>query len=83
LLQVTKPYHALFNDKSLESMKKQAEQYEEEEAKRKLEQPQGPALKYTDMEDTDMDELLDADADEEIYETAENFGNVDEDEEDI
>lgn len=59
-------------------MKKLAEQYEEEEAKRKLEQPEAPA-KHTDMEDVDMDELLDANADEEIYEETENLGDVDED----
>lgn len=64
-------------------MKKLAAQYEEEEAKRKQEQPQAPAMRHTDVEDTDMDELLDADADEEIDEIAENFGDVDEDVEDI
>lgn len=64
-------------------MKKLAEQYEEEEAKRQLEQPPAPAMKYTDMEDVDMDELLDADADGEIDEIAENFGDLDEDVEKI
>jgi len=64
-------------------MKKLAEQYEEEEAKRKLEQPQVPAVEYTEMEDMDMDELLDADADGAIDEIAENFGDMDEDVVDI
>lgn len=82
LLQVTKPFHALFNDQSLENMKKLAEQYEEEEAKRKLAEPDTPAV-ITDVEDTNMDELLDAYADEDVDEIAENFGDVDEDVEDI
>lgn len=64
-------------------MKKLAEQHEEEEAKRKLLEPEAPAVKYTAMEDTDMDELLDADVDEDLDEIAENFGDLDEDDEDI
>lgn len=82
LYKVTKPFHALFNDQSLENMKKLAEQYEEEEAKRKLAEPDTPAV-ITDVEDTNMDELLDAYADEDVDEIAENFGDVDEDVEDI
>ena len=73
----------MFNDRSLENMKKLAEQYEEEETKRKLLEAEAPAVKHTDMEDTDMDELLDADPDAEVFEMAENFGDLDEDVEDI
>jgi hypothetical protein len=40
-------------------------------------------VKHTAMEDTDMDELLDADVDEDLDEIAENFGDLDEDDEDI
>jgi hypothetical protein len=64
-------------------MKKLAEQHEEEEAKRKLLEPEAPVVKHTAMEDTDMDELLDADVDEDLDEIAENFGDLDEDDEDI
>lgn len=40
-------------------------------------------MRYIDVEDMDMDELLDVDVDEEIDEIVENFGDVDEDVEDI
>ncbi|KAG0597404.1 hypothetical protein M758_UG335400 [Ceratodon purpureus] len=83
LYKVTKPYHALFNDRSLENMKKLAEQYEEEEVKRKLLEAEAPAVKHTGMEDTEMDELLDADVIEDTDEIAENFGDLDEDVEEI
>lgn len=64
-------------------MKKLAEQYDDEEAKRKLLEPEAPAVKHTDMEDTDMDELLDGDVDEDLDEVFGNFGDLDEDVEDI
>lgn len=76
--QVSKPYHALFNDKSLAAMKEVADKYEEEAAQRKLVELEAPALTTTHIEDTHMEDLLDAEADCEVEEV-ENFGDVDED----
>lgn len=78
-LQVTKPYHALFNDQSLAAMKKMAEKFEEEEAQRKLAELETPVVKDLGVDNSDMDDFLDEDADKEIEEVVENHGDVDED----
>lgn len=82
-LQVTKPYHTLFNDQSLAAIKKMAEKFDEEEAQRKLAELDPPMVKDLGVEDSDMDDMLDEDADEEVEEVVENHGDVDEDVDEI
>ncbi|KAL3678344.1 hypothetical protein R1sor_021300 [Riccia sorocarpa] len=78
LLKVTKPYHSLFSDQSLEAMKKLDEEeaefrasLAEKKAAEKVTQP--PKSKDVDMDEEDYDE-------EEAEEEVENFGDYDEEE---